>query len=176
MQPILVRMELGPVGGPMPNFAVVVDEFVGKARAAGVAAKPAMKVTDVLEQPERWGVAAGTEGYVALLGTTTDRVDAVDVLSAITVSAPAVIRVKILGPAEVDEFHEQARRIVERRKQQRAQSAGMRAAAVRGGAGSAPTGAGAGAGAGAGEEPFELALSTPDEARKTPMDILSLVR
>ncbi|OBF76120.1 hypothetical protein [Mycolicibacterium fortuitum] len=170
MQPILVRMELGPVGGPMPNFAVVVDEFVRKAKDAGIGARPAMKVTDVLEWPEKWEVSAGTEGYVALLGTTTDRVDAVDVLSSITVSVPAVIGAKVLSPAEVDEFHEQARRIVERRKQQQNRSAGRHASAPRASSGAAPTSAGPD------EHPFELALSTPEEVRKTPLDILSLVR
>ncbi|MBU8820481.1 hypothetical protein KL864_31905 [Mycolicibacterium goodii] len=169
MQPILVRIELGPVGGPMPNFAAVVDEYVGKARDAGIAVKPAMKVTDVLEQPERWAVAAGSEGYVALLGATTDRADAVETLAAITIATPAVIGAKVLSPAEVDEFHEQARRIVEQRKQQRAQSAGRHAA--RASAATVASGRAA-----ADDEPFELELSTPEGARRTPLDILNMVR
>lgn len=177
MQPVLVRMELGTLDGPMPNFTVIVDEFVRKAQAAGVPVRPAMKVTDTLEHPEAWDAEAGAEGYIAFLGTQTERGDAaVAALSKIAVEAPAVIRVKVLSPTEVDEFQAQARRINELRKA-RQEAAGQLSAstgrhAVATGAAVAPrTPAAALPG-----EPYELALGTPDEAAKTPLDILGVVR
>jgi len=177
MQPVLVRMELGTLDGPMPNFTVIVDEFVRKAQAVGVPVRPAMKVTDTLEHPEAWDAEAGTEGYIAFLGTQTERGDAaVAALSKISVEAPAVIRAKVLSPTEVDEFQSQARRINELRKARQeaagkaSVSAGRHAAApIAAVASRTPAVAVAG-------EPYELALGTPDDAAKTPLDILGAVR
>ena len=174
MKPILVRIELGCVDGPMPNFTPVVEEYVGKAKAAGVPVQPAMKVTDVLEHPEAWGAAPGSEGYVAFLGVATDRDDAVEILSSLTVTPRAVIRVKVLSPTEVDEFQQQARRIVELRKQ-RQQDASRGRHAARASTPGAPISSAPGAAAAAGD-PYELALSTPESAVKSPLDVLNLVR
>lgn len=175
MKPILVRIELGPVDGPMPNFTPVVEEYAGKANAAGVPVRPAMKVTDVLEHPEAWGVAPGSEGYVAFLGVTTERDDAVEVLSAITVTPRAVIGVKVLSPTEVDEFQAQARRIVELRKQRQQEASRGRHTARANTAATAPSLSPTGSTTMLGE-PYELALSTPEDAPKSPLDILNLVR
>ncbi len=177
MKPILVRIELGSVDGPMPNFTPVVEEYVSKAKAAGVPVQPAMKVTDVLEHPEAWGAAQGSEGYVAFLGATTERDDAVEILSSLTVTPRAVIGVKVLSPTEVDEFQEQARRIVELRKQ-RQQDASRGRHAARAATAGTPTSPlpGTVGSAAAPEEPYELALSTPEGAVKSPLDILNLVR
>jgi hypothetical protein len=181
MQPILVRIELGTLDMPTPNFTHVVDEFVRKAREADVeGVRPAMKIKEVLERPEAWGAPAGTEGYVAFLGMQTDRGEqTVAVLSMITVSAPAVIDVKILTPAEVDEFQALARQVTEIRKtlQQQAlrdfvPNVGRHAAPANPSAGLRSTSTVITAPGG----PFVLALTTPEDASITPVDILSLVR
>lgn len=172
MQPILVRMELGTAVGPLPEIDPIMEEFRRKAEAAGVPVKPGLKVKEVLEQPEAWGAEPGTEGVVVFLGAMTDREGAVDTLSQVTVSAPAVISVKALTAEEVDKFHAEARRITELRKEQRRNAAavtpGRHAASV---AGTAPAG-----GAGPSQEPYELVLGTPDEASKTPLNVLELLR
>jgi hypothetical protein len=182
MQPILVRMELGTVDGPVPNFSVIVDEFVRKSAEAGVAGvRPAMKIKEVLEQPEKWGAAPGAEGYVAFLGTQAeDGKQVVAALSKITVGVPAVITVKILTPAEVDEFQALAKQISEIRKELQKKSAPLAATPgrhsmspnVAAGGGYGPTSALTPATS----EPFVLALGTPEDASKVPLDILNLVR
>jgi hypothetical protein len=178
MQPILVRIELGTLDMPTPNFADIVGEFVRKAREAGVeGVRPAMKIKEVLERPEAWGAPAGTEGYVAFLGMQTDRgEEAVAALSKITVTAPAVIDVKILTPAEVDEFQALVRRVTEIRKtlQQQAlrdfaPNAGRHAAPANPSTGLRSTSAVTTAPGG----PFVLALTTPEDASKTPVDIVN---
>ncbi|MEE3755257.1 hypothetical protein [Mycobacterium intracellulare] len=180
MQPILVRMELGTVDGPVPNFSVIVDEFVQKSQEAGVAGvRPAMKIKEVLEQPEKWGATPGAEGYVAFLGTQAEHGEqVVAALSKITVAVPAVISVKILTPTEVDEFQALARQVSEIRKDLQKQSATLTtgpgrhaspptvAAGYVPPAGSAPVS----------DEPFMLALGTPEDASKIPLDIVNLVR
>jgi hypothetical protein len=180
MQPILVRIELGTLDMPTPNFANIVDEFVRKAREAGIeGVRPAMKIKEVLERPEAWGAPAGTEGYVAFLGMQTDRgEEAVAELSKIAVTAPAVIDVKILTPAEVDEFQALARRITEIRKTLQQQTS--RDFAPGPGRHGAPANLSAGPRSTATVttapgESFVLALTTPQDASKTPVDILNCV-
>jgi hypothetical protein len=180
MQPILVRIELGTLDMPTPNFTGIVDEFVRKARGAGVeGVRPAMKIKEVLERPEAWGAPAGAEGYVAFLGMQTDRGEATAAaLSKITVTAPAVIDVKILTPAEVDEFQALARRVTEIRKTLQQQA---KASAPNAGRHAAPTNPSAGLRSTSTvttppDGPFLLALTTPEDAPKTPVDILNLVR
>ena len=172
MNPILVRIELGPADAPVPDFAQAQDEFRKTAEALGVPVKPSLRVTDPLEHPEAWDVAPGTEGYVAFLGALTDRDDAVEVLSRITISSSEVIDVKSLSMDEAKEFEAQARRMTEVRKKQQAQTAAA-----------APSGRHAARSSGQAPlsrdlaepiEPFELMLSTPSDARKTPLPVSEL--
>lgn len=180
MQPILVRMELGTVDGPVPNFSVIVDEFVRKSAEAGVAGvRPAMKIKEVLEQPEKWGAAPGAEGYVAFLGIQAEQGEqVVATLSKITVAVPAVITVKILTPTEVDEFQALTKQVSEIRKELQKQSAKLTTTpgrhavspSITPGYGPAPTLAPSTS------EPYVLALDTPEDAPKVPLDIVNLVR
>lgn len=120
LQPVLVRLELGPTADRGTQIAAT-NEFLTKATAAGIepydkhlcprGLKESIKPREKLRYPDHWGTKDGDEGAVAYLGTTTDRDDAVAVLSKITLTMPAVVDVSVLTAEQVEQFVALGRRM-----------------------------------------------------------------
>ena len=172
--PILVRMELGSATGTVPAVAPITDELLGKAAAAGVSLKPAAKRREPLEHPQAWGAPPGQDGVVAYLGGVTSREDAVAVLSAITVTAEAVIDVCIPSKERIEEFQRDSQRIVAESKQSAQVTQRVDAGDGRHHAKTIST-ARPTQDRGEDQEVAQLRLDTPATARTTPLDVLALL-